>query len=232
MNVPPSPDISQGPGGERTYPRKMATDTADVARFQPGAAIALRELWNGKVWYARAATVVLDDDLTMLFVHAHAHAKEPVRPDGVALRIPTDVWTLRDVDHGSTWNLSFAFPERSYAVILGFEPTGELREYYVNLQTPLARSDVGFDTVDHLLDVRIRADRSSWAWKDEDELDEAVAEGLFTAEDAASFRRWGERAVEHVVRREPPFDRDWSSWRPDRSWTAPVLPPGWDVVNG
>src|SRR5947199_270658 len=82
----------------------------------------------------------------------------------------------------------------------------ELRVYYVNLQTPLARSPAGFDLVEHILDVTIPADRSTWAWKDEDELAEAIEGGLFTEEDAAWFHYWGERAVEHILLREPPFD--------------------------
>ena len=92
------------------------------------------------------------------------------------------------------------------------------------------RSPAGFDTVEHLLDVTIPPDRSTWAWKDEDELAEAVDLGLFTDEDAAWFRYWGERAVEHVLLREPPFDEDWSTWRPDPAWDEPVLPADWDLV--
>jgi hypothetical protein len=126
--------------------------------------------------------------------------------------------------------LSFAFPDTPYAVILGYDDDGRLFEYYVNLQTPLASSPAGFDTVEHLLDVTIPPDRSTWSWKDEDELEEAVASGLFTEEDAAWFRYWGERAVEHVLLREPPFDRDWSAWRPDPAWDAPTLPEDWDLV--
>ena len=53
---------------------------------------------------------------------------------------------------------------------------------------------------------------------------------MFSEEDAAWFRYWGERAVEHVLLREPPFDRDWSTWRPDPSWETPELPTGWDLV--
>jgi hypothetical protein len=99
----------------------------------------------------------------------------------------------------------------------------------VNLQSPLRRSPAGFDTVEHLLDVTIPPDRSSWSWKDEDELAQAVARGLFTEEDAKWFRHWGERAVEHVLLREPPFDRDWGDWEPDPEWVAQELPPDWDL---
>ena len=100
----------------------------------------------------------------------------------------------------------------------------------MNLQTPLARTPVGFDTVDHALDVLVALDRSSWTWKDEDELAEAIGLGLFTEGDAASFRYWGERAVEHLVLRLPPFDMDWEDWQPDPTWPVPELPPRWDVV--
>jgi hypothetical protein len=197
----------------------------------PGDPVAIREIWNGRVWYARPATVVLDEpNLTMLLVPPHVRAKEPVDATGAPLRIPTTDWAFRDADRGDTWNLSFAFPDTPYSVIIGFEASGTLREYYINLQTPLVRSPAGFDTVEHLLDVRIPPDRSTWAWKDEDELAEAVDLGLFTEEDTAWFRYWGERAVEHVLLREPPFDEDWSTWRPDPAWNEPVLPTDWDLV--
>jgi uncharacterized protein DUF402 len=202
-----------------------------TTRFEPGDPIVIREIWNGRVWYARPATVVRDDpNLTMLHVHPRAHAMEPIDAAGNALRIPTDIWTFRDTERGDTWNLSFAFPDTPYSVILGYEPTGELREYYVNLQTPLVRTGVGFDTVEHILDVQITPDRSSWTWKDEDELAAAVEDGLFTEEDVGWFRYWGERAVEQVLLREPPFDEDWSAWRPDPRWPQPVLPDDWALV--
>jgi predicted RNA-binding protein associated with RNAse of E/G family len=75
-----------------------------------------------------------------------------------------------------------------------------------------------------VLDVLIPPDRSSWQWKDEDELSQAVDEGLFTEEEAARFRAAGERAVEQILLREPPFDEDWEGWRPDPAWGTPRLP--------
>ncbi|MEP6757580.1 MAG: DUF402 domain-containing protein [Actinomycetota bacterium] len=208
-----------------------AGEVEGLAPFVPGDPVAIREIWNGRVWYARPATVVRDEpNLTMLLVPPHVRAKEPVDATGEPLRIPTTDWGFRDTDRGDTWNLSFAFPDTPYSVIIGFEASGTLREYYINLQTPLVRSPAGFDTVEHLLDVTIPPDRSTWAWKDEDELAEAVELGLFTEEDTAWFRYWGERAVEHVLLREPPFDEDWMDWRPDPAWPEPVLPTNWDLV--
>lgn len=202
-----------------------------LPRHHEGDVVAIREMWDGRVWYARPAVVVRDEpNLTMLHVPPYVRCKEPVDAKGRPLRLPTADWTLVDTQRGATSMLSFAFPDTPYAVILGYGGDGELLEYYVNLQSPLERSPAGFDTVEHLLDVTISADRTSWSWKDEDELREAVARGLFTEEDAAWFRHWGERAVEHVLLREPPFDVDWGGWRPDPSWSEPALPDGWNLV--
>jgi len=199
-------------------------------RRQPGDVVAIREIWDGRVWYARPAVVVRDEpNLTMLHVPAGVTCMEPVDEQGRPLRIPVSDWRMTDTQRGATSMLSFAFPDTPYAVILGYDD-GELREYYINLESPLKPSTPGYDTVEHLLDVTIPPDRSSWSWKDEDELEEAVAQGLFTEEDAAWFRYWGERAVEHVLLREPPFDEDWSGWRPDPAWAEPTLPADWDLV--
>jgi uncharacterized protein DUF402 len=204
---------------------------APLVHRREGDVVALREIWDGRVWEARPAVVVRDDpNLTMLLVPPRVHCRVAVDPAGHELRLPTGDWELADVQRSDRSMLSFAFPDTPYAVILGYEEDGSLREYYVNLQTPLARSTIGFDVVEHVLDVTIPVDRSSWSWKDEDELEEAIERGLFTEEDAAWFRYWGERAVEHILLREPPFDRDWDAWRPDPGWAEPTLPDGWELV--
>lgn len=155
----------------------------------------------------------------------------PVDEDGASLKVYADDWRLVDAPWTfAFFTVSFAFPETPYGVIMGYEAPGELRDFYVNLQTPLRRTAIGFDYTDHLLDVVIPADRRSWSWKDDDELEEAVRRGLFTASEGAWFRHWGERAVEHVLLGQPPFDRDWTTWRPDPSWEIPSLPEGWEAV--
>jgi Protein of unknown function (DUF402) len=192
----------------------------------PGDHVVLRELWRGRVWYARPAIVVADrPDERMFYVPPRVPSLVPVDDVGTPLRLYQDRWSLEEEPRGETRFLSFAFPETAYAVILGWAPDDTFLGYYLNMQAPLRPSPQGFDTVEHILDAVVEPDRSSWAWKDEDELDEAVDLGLFGVDDAASFRTWGERALEHVLERRPPFDRDSSGWRPDPSWSDPVLPP-------
>ena len=202
-----------------------------VMTWRPGDAIALRERWGPSIFAARPATVVQDDAVqTMLYIPPGVLSAAAVDDAGVELRIPDRPWHLELREHSAFGVLSWAWPDTPYAVLFTHEPDGSPRGWYVNLQTPLARTPVGFDTVDHAIDVVIPLDRSSWSWKDEVELAEAVALGLFTEQDAAWFRHWGERGVEHVLLGQPPFDRDWAGWRPDPAWGPPELPHGWDVT--
>jgi len=195
-------------------------------RFAPGEPVALREIWSGRVFAARPATMVEDaEDRLVFYVPPSVRCLQARADDGAPVRVPTRPWRLEDVELHQQRILSFAFPDTPYSVLATWDPdTDEFRGWYVNLQAPLTRTDVGFDTREHVLDVLIPADRSRWDWKDEDELAEAVEEGLFSPEEAERFRAAGERAVEQILLREPPFDEGWEDWRPDPSWATPELP--------
>jgi hypothetical protein len=200
-------------------------------RFRPGDPIVIREVWRGRVFEARPTVVVQDDpDQTALLLPGGVRCGIPIGEDGRELRLPDRPWRLEVRQRGPEPILSFAWPEMPYAVLRWSANTGRA-VWYVNLQAPLERTSIGFDTVDHALDVLVELDRSSWRWKDEDELDEAVANGLFSEADAEGFRRWGERARDRILSGDAPFDRDWSDWRPDPGWPTPGLVPGWDLVT-
>ncbi len=201
-------------------------------RRQPGDAVALREIWRGRVWSAVPATVVEDrGDEQRLFVPARTARKSPRARDGRWLRLPEPEWSLADqTPEPARAVLSFAFAGRAFAVMLFWDEAWRPLTWYVNLQSPLRRTAAGFDYADHVLDVLVAPDRSSWEWKDEDELGEAVRLGLFTPEDARAFRVDGEAALRMLLEGRPPFDRGWTDWRPDPGWAPPELPPGWDRV--
>jgi uncharacterized protein len=200
--------------------------------WRPGDAIVLRETWQGRVFEARPATVVEDrPDQTMLFVRTGALVAIAADDEGRQLRLPEGSWRLEFREARSFSILSFAWPETPYAILFLREADGRPRGWYVNLQDPLERTSLGFDTIDHALDVLVSIDRTSWSWKDEDELEDAVSRGLFTQGEAEDFRRWGERAVRRLVDREPPFDEPWEDWAPDPSWPVPELPEGWDRIE-
>jgi hypothetical protein len=199
--------------------------------FPPGQGIVLREVWRGRVFEARP-TIVVDDapEQITLLLPGGVRCAVPIGADGRELRLPDRPWHLEIRPRGDQPILSFAWPETPYSVLLWTDGGGR-QVWYVNLQDPLTRTPLGFDTIDHALDVVIELDRSSWRWKDEEELAEAVQGGLFTPEEAEEFRRWGERAVGRILSSEPPFDRDWVGWRSDPSWPLPDLRPGWDAPS-
>jgi Protein of unknown function (DUF402) len=200
--------------------------------FEPGEGIVLRELWRGRVFEARPTIVVCDEpEQLMLLLPGGARCAMAIGADGQELRLPDRPWHLEIRTRGDQPILSFAWPDTPYSVLL-WAMADDRRVWYVNLQDPLKRTRLGFDTVDHALDVVVELDGSSWSWKDEEELAEAVRDGLFSAAEAADFHAWGERAVDRILAGEPPFDRGWEDWRPDSVWQASDLREGWDWDQG
>ncbi len=98
----------------------------------------------------------------------------------------------------------------------------------MNLQLPVKRSPIGFDTMDLILDVVVAPDMSRWEWKDEDQFQEAVSRNIFDAVTAAGIRSSGIAAVERL-RVEADTFATWS-WAPPPNWATPRLPEGWDIV--
>ena len=198
-------------------------------RFESGAAVALREVWDGSVWTARPAVVVEDTpEQILLFIPVGTRWFAPFR-DGRRLKIQQPDFELAEVRNDVLHVLSFAWPDTHAAVLLRLRPDWSPIHWYVNLEDPLRRSEVGFDTLDHKLDVILELD-GAWRWKDEDEFAEAIRLGLLDASEEPVLRAAGEEAVRRITGREPPFDREWTSWRPDPSWPIPELPEGWERV--
>jgi hypothetical protein len=200
--------------------------------WSPGDVVTLREVWRGRVWEARPAIVVRDDpELRIFYRGAGTVAQIPVDTDGREMRLPLGHWRFAE------WRaqrnvLSFVLPETAYAVLaLSDGPAHEFLGWYINLEDPPRESPIGFDTTDHVLDVLIPPDRSTWTWKDEDELEETISLGLFSPDDAVRFREEGERAARAIIERRSPFDEPWEEWRPDPAWPQPHLPEGWGRVD-
>lgn len=151
-------------------------------------------------------------------------------PDGKRLALPVGAWTLRDIGWPTSC-LRLHMPGAHHDVLVFCDPGHDrLTHWYVNLQTPLRRTGLGFDYTDLVLDAVVSADRTTWRWEDEDELEEALGLGLLTAERAAFLRAEGERAIARLRARRPPYDASWERWRPDPAWPVPRLPDGWDAV--
>ena len=111
----------------------------------------------------------------------------------------------------------------SYAVWVFTHDDDIFRGWYINLEQPWTRTDRGFDTRDHTLDIVIDPD-GSWRWKDEDELEAAVLQGHHLREEADAIQSEGERVLA-----EWPLPTGWEDWRPPADWEPAQLPAGWDA---
>lgn len=190
-------------------------------RFEPGLTIELREVWRGETWEERTAIVVQDEpDLIALYTPRASHAMIAVDADGNHLRMPTKEWTLRRSTAPALEILALHVPGAEHSLLAIFDPPPRFTPWYINLESDLVRTERGFEYEEHVLDVLVERDLSTWRWKDEDELEEAVALGMFTPRQAEAFRHEGLHALNWLLTRQPPYDRDWLSWRPPPEWLA------------
>jgi hypothetical protein len=155
----------------------------------------------------------------------------PHTPKGETIRIPAEEWVL----DGGPWeggNILYLFqPGVGYTVTAVWDLDRTLHHWKIDLVEPVRRTSLGFDYMDQLLDIIVSADRSTWRWKDEDEVREAQALGLFTSEQVSDLYGRGERALQALLADEPPFDAGWEDWMPDPAWRVPFdLPKGWEQV--
>jgi hypothetical protein len=188
----------------------------------------LREVRQGQTWSAKPVTVVQDaPELVALWIAPGTHWLQPRRPDGGSVGIVDvlhDAWVLADAAWQGGGALILQVPTSAHTLI-GFwdDANQHLDSWYLNLQAPLRRTPLGFDTLDHILDIVVSRDRRSWEWKDEELLAEAVSRGLVDPESAYAFRTEGDRALQLLLDGDPPFAPEWEQWSPDPAWSIPAL---------
>ena len=197
-----------------------------LKRWSPGKQVVVRGMWNGKILTAWAMTVIQDsEDVLALYMPIGTPSKLP--HNYPAVRLPVGDWQLRD----ASWSMSMVrimYPgdQHSYAWF-GKEDGSSL--WYVNLES-YRRTPTGIDFEDHMLDIVIEPDLTSWRWKDEDELAEAVSLGLISQAQADEIRAEGHRALARLEARSAPFGDGWERWTPDPTWPVPQLPANWHVM--
>ena len=211
-------------------------DNDSEHHWRPGDQVLLRYRRNQPADVVVPVTVVEDTETHVaLFTAVETPIKLRFTPDGALQdrailfvereRMPV---ILGDVAWHSSNVLWLSEPGRARSIGLFWDATdGRFRGYYVDLQAPLRRTRLGFDTADYLLDIEIDPDLT-WRWKDEDEFAFAQDLGIFTAEHAVAIRAEGERAIADVEARRWPFNAGYDSWRPDPSWPVPTMPADWD----
>lgn len=200
-------------------------------RWRPGTSITGRSIWHGRVFTAWPFVVVEDrGDVIAACTPPGSLWKRPTDLGGNDIRLPHGEWLLRDdVWHGlGMVRIFLAGAAHSVLVFLG---DGDVRSWYLNLEAPFRRTAIGLDTRDHHLDVVFSPDLTDARWKDEEELEEAVARGSMTRREAEAVRTEAERAAEWIRRGDHPAIEDrWRSWSPPPAWGVPALAPGWETL--
>ncbi len=185
-----------------------------------------REIVHGRPWLGWIVNVV-EDTPDMLVTYSAAGSRfhfldgDWPTPDGLHPWIHQyDAW------HGNG-TLMVQRPGDPYAVWHFWDgPDREFRGWYLNLETPFFRTEIGFDVQDLELDIVIQPD-GIWEFKDVDMLWQRRAEGRFTRQEVERVLQIGAEVGEYLDRGDWWWDRSWTSFEPDPEWLMPALPQGW-----
>lgn len=183
---------------------------------------------------------VIDDEARglVVWIAVGSERLEPVPADGRRTRdVPLEErfsvpWVTRE----STWHgqgiVRVAPTGKPWSVWFFRSADGTPSGAYVNLELPhrrVAGELPGVFTRDLVLDLWIDAEHagSEDIWlKDADELDAAVVQGRYTADQAAAVRSLADHAChDFVADGSWPLDAGWDRWTPDAAMDVPLALP-------
>jgi predicted RNA-binding protein associated with RNAse of E/G family len=205
----------------------------EPGRRQRGEVVALRYITtDARIEICWPCRVVEDSgELLALFIAAgtpyKAGPKRTARAkrSGPRLGVPPNELVWRND------TLRLMVPGERHSVLLFWSDDNaprRLLKYFINLEEPFRRTQVGFDTQDHTLDVELTPDLA-WRWRDEAELENHVTEGFYSAELAAAARAEGRRVIDAILAHEHVCTR-WTDWQADAAWQLPGFVGGWDTA--
>jgi Protein of unknown function (DUF402) len=190
--------------------------------WSEGDVVLRRSVLNdGRVWLEVPVIVVRDEPQLLATYIA----------EGTPFRFPPGRWPTADGLHPwagkDRWHghgvLMLHRPGDAHAVWVFWR--GEQRAFhgwYVNVEEPFRRNQLGYDTQDLELDIWVPAD-GHWEWKDDHLLEERVREGRFSAEQIAAARAEGQRIAADLDTGRHWWDDAWADWEPDPGWPTPTL---------
>jgi Protein of unknown function (DUF402) len=190
--------------------------------WSAGDVVARRDVWRGQPWVGVAAIVVRDEPgLLALYV-----------PEGAEIAVARGDFPIVHPWSGRTaWQghgiVQLHRPGDAYSVWVFWDgPDRRFYAWYLNLEEPFRRNELGVDIRDNELDLW-SPDGSVWHWKDAELLEQRVAEGLYTPEEAEAIKAEGDRLHAEVSNGGAWWDEAWAEWEPPDDWAPPRLPPGW-----
>ena len=196
-----------------------------MRRFERGETVIRREVMRGEVWFAAPHICVQDThDLIVTYLPGGAEFGFPQRGAFPVGRHPWEsAGHTRWSGHGA---LHLHFPGVDHAIFIFWH--GEQREWagwYFNLQDAPRRTELGFDTLDHELDLWWGEGEPRWEWKDVDKFAETGPARY--PRRMAEIQAEGDRIAALLDAGERWWDEGWRDWRPDPAWTVPALGTTW-----
>ena len=193
--------------------------------MQAGDIVLKRSIYRGSVRWTFPHRVVGEWDGRIGIYCGPGNQGKAMRrgPDGYLRRWMTDAPAF-NTEWEQTHVLRFEREGARHSIEIYWTTAWEQMSWYINLQTPVVFNGRFIDTTDQALDI-LAFPYGTWRWKDEDELEEAVELGIWSAAEAAEIRAEGERVIA-----EHPWPTGWEAWRPPEEWTPLGLPRDWHVV--
>ncbi|MBV1848790.1 DUF402 domain-containing protein [Catellatospora tritici] len=197
-----------------------------MRRFAPGDTIVRREIMHGEVWFGYAGICVQDtDDLLVTFLPGGTRFGYPRHGAFPAGQHPYQLQGRQEW-HGHGM-LALHFPGIDHAVFVFWKgPRRTWNGWYFNLQDAPRRTAIGFDTLDHELDLHWAPGAPRWEWKDEVEF--AQTGPVRYPGRMEAIQAEGDRVARLLDAGERWWSDSWADWRPDPRWLPRQLPAGWD----
>lgn len=202
-----------------------------MRRFAPGETIVRREIMRGEVWFGYAGICVQDSaDLLVTYLPPGTRFGFPAAGTFPAGQHP--YLAEGKVEWHGHGMLALHFPGVEHAVFLFWRgPERGLTGWYINLQDAPRRTRIGFDTLDHELDLFWPTGAPTWQFKDEDKFAESgpvrYPGGRMAEIQAEGDRVGGLLDAVAAGDGELWWSESWADWQPDPSWTYRDLPADW-----
>lgn len=188
----------------------------EVLGFSPIDAVDASVSWHGNAWLELPVFVVQDTDEHLI---TYIGEQTP-------FTFPEGTWPTADGRHPwqgrSAWFghgcLMIQRPGEHHAVWHFWEgPERRFAHWYINFQTAFRRTSRGYDTQDLELDLVVAPD-GSWELKDDEFMEQRVAERRYTAELVAWTRAEAKVLIERLNNRDHWWDPAWADWEPPPEW--------------
>jgi hypothetical protein len=196
--------------------------------FLPGQTVVRREIMRGEPWIAIPQVCVQDDgDLLVTYTPGGTPL---VYPDTGTFPVGEHPWkaagSRRWRGHG---RLELHWTGVEHSIFLFWDgPERAFQGWYFNLEDAPRRTPMGFDTLDHELDVWWAADAETYEFKDVVEFEES-GPARYPGR-MPQIRAEGARIAGLLDAGEIWWDKSWADWTPDAAWEPRDVPAGWESV--